>query len=233
MSVSDHHGLRPASQQYAQRQSDRPSRSEVAGVQVTVTNLAQGTSRETQTNAEGLYVFPSLEVGKYDLRVESPTFATTETHGLILAAGATQTVDIGLHAAGAKETINVAGDNQAADLTQSIIQGQITSQTISAIPLNGRNLLELAYLLPGNRPEPTFDPTKTNTLEVSSAGGIRGTSNNNYRDAISPSAPFSRRRTVSPHRQSSQTFTPQLQPQVDSSAPAAQRAFQLAARLTF
>ena len=59
----------------------------VSGAQVTVTNQAQGTSRETQTNAEGLYVFSSLEVGTYDLRVDSPTFAATETHGLILAAG--------------------------------------------------------------------------------------------------------------------------------------------------
>jgi Carboxypeptidase regulatory-like domain/TonB dependent receptor len=144
----------------------------VAGARVTVTNKAQGTSRETQTNAEGLYVFPSLEVGTYDLRVESPTFAATETQGLILAAGKTETVDVGLHPAGTKETLNVTGVNDTVDLTQSMIQGQITSQTISSIPLNGRNFLELAYLVPGNRPAPTFDPTKTNTLEVSSAGGF-------------------------------------------------------------
>src|SRR5271170_5051888 len=144
----------------------------VSGARVTVTNLAQGTSRETQTNAEGLYVFPSLEVGTYDLRVESPTFAATEIHGLIFAAGKAQTVDVSLHAAGAKETISVTGVNTTVDLTQSMIQGQITSQTISSIPLNGRNFLELAYLVPGNRPAPTFDPTKTNTLEVSSAGSF-------------------------------------------------------------
>jgi hypothetical protein len=149
-----------------------PQGARVADARVIVTNKAQGTSRETQTNAEGLYVFPSLEVGTYDLRIESPTFAATETHGLILAAGKTQTVDVSVHPAGAKETVNVTGVNEAVDLTQSMIQGQITSQTISSIPLNGRNFLELAYLVPGNRPAPTFDPTKTNTLEVSSAGGF-------------------------------------------------------------
>ena len=41
----------------------------VISARVTVTNMAQGRSRETVTNAEGLYVFPSLEVGTYDLKV--------------------------------------------------------------------------------------------------------------------------------------------------------------------
>lgn len=144
----------------------------VSGARVSITNTAQDTSRQTLTNAEGLYVFTSLNVGAYKLRVESFTFTTTEVHNLILEAGKARTIDVELYPAGAHASVNVTTDNQAVDLSQSMIQGQITSKTIENIPLNGRNFLELAYLIPGNRPAPTFDPTKTNTLEVSSAGSF-------------------------------------------------------------
>jgi hypothetical protein len=144
----------------------------VARAHVTVKSLAQGTVRETETNAEGLYVFPNLAIGTYDMRVEGPSFAPAETRGVVLQAGKAQTIDVALEPAGAQTTVNVTTAIPPVDLSQSMIQGQITSTTIENIPLNGRNFLELAYLVPGNRPAPTFDPTKTNTLEVSSAGGF-------------------------------------------------------------
>jgi len=149
-----------------------PKDAVVAGARVTAVSASQGVSHSTVSNSSGLYVLSNLPSGTYDLRIEQPGFAANEFKGIVIEAGRSTTVDARLQIASAGATVDVNASNVNLDLTQSMIQGQITSTTIESIPLNGRNFLELAYLVPGNRPAPTFDPTKTNTLEVSSAGGL-------------------------------------------------------------
>jgi hypothetical protein len=144
----------------------------VPNARVVAISKAQGISRETATNADGLYVFPNLPADSYDLKIEAAGFAPTEFKDTVVQAGRTTTLDAKVQVAGVGTVINVSEGAGEIELTQSMIQGQITSTTIQNIPLNGRNFLELAYLIPGNRPAPNFDPTKTNTLEVSSAGGF-------------------------------------------------------------
>jgi hypothetical protein len=149
-----------------------PKDAVVAGARVVVTETATAVVRETKTNTDGVYVFSDLPVGSYDLRIESASFAANEIKGIVTEAGRATTLDAKLQIAVVGTTVNVTEAAGTVELTQSMIQGQIDSTTIQNIPLNGRNFLELAYLVPGNRPAPTFDPTKTNTLEVSSAGGF-------------------------------------------------------------
>ncbi len=149
-----------------------PNDAVVPNAHVVTVSKAQGVSRESSSNADGLYVFANLPVGEYELKIEASGFAPAEFREVIVQAGRTTTLDARLQVAGVGTTVTVSAGAVEIDLTQSMIQGQITSTTIQNIPLNGRNFLELAYLIPGNRPAPNFDPTKTNTLEVSSAGGF-------------------------------------------------------------
>jgi Carboxypeptidase regulatory-like domain/TonB dependent receptor-like, beta-barrel len=144
----------------------------VANAHVVAVSKTQGISHETTTNADGLYVFSNLPAEAYDLRIEASGFTPIEFKEVIVQAGRTTTLDAKLQVAGVGTTVTVSEGAGEIELTQSMIQGEITSTTIQSIPLNGRNFLELAYLIPGNRPAPNFDPTKTNTLEVSSAGGF-------------------------------------------------------------
>jgi hypothetical protein len=144
----------------------------IQGAKVRITNTSQETTREGLTNVNGSYSVPDLLPGEYRAEVSSAGFATAQYAGIQLEAGRTFTLDAALTPASQVTTVNVTAAVQTVDLAQSMLQGQITETTIESIPLNGRNFLELAYLLPGNRPAPTFDPTKTNTLEISSAGGF-------------------------------------------------------------
>ncbi len=149
-----------------------PQGAVVAQAKVTATNTEQGISRDTITNGEGLYSLVDLPTGVYDVRVQEQGFAISEFQDVVVRAGQAATISTQLRVAVAGTTVRVSASPESVNLTQSMIQGQITGKTISSIPLNGRNFLELAYLIPGNQPAPTFDPTKTNTLEVSSTGGV-------------------------------------------------------------
>src|SRR6476659_1938846 len=50
----------------------------VPGASVTVTNTATRGTRETTTNADGVYTFPSLPPGTYELKIELQGFKTAE-----------------------------------------------------------------------------------------------------------------------------------------------------------
>ena len=149
-----------------------PQGASVAGAHVVVVSKATNVSREITTGSAGGYAVPGLLPGDYVVRVSASGFGTSEFPNLHLDVGHAVTLDIALKVAKVGEVVTVTGGEAIVNTTQSEVQGTIVESTVENIPLNGRNFLELAFLIPGNRPATNFDPTKTNTLEVSSAGAF-------------------------------------------------------------
>jgi hypothetical protein len=124
-----------------------PSGATVAGAKVSVT-AEDGTKAATVTNAEGLYQFPGLRAGTYRLRMEAPGFTPTE-RTLTLLVGQTATVDVAMSLSQASSAVNVEALANAVDTSNSNVSGDVSPTEVSKIPLNGRNYLQLAMMVPG------------------------------------------------------------------------------------
>ncbi|HVZ82101.1 MAG TPA: TonB-dependent receptor [Terracidiphilus sp.] len=150
-----------------------PSGKSVAGVVVTLSNVRQGTARTFTTGTDGVFTFATLEAANYALSIASPAGFAPWSERVTLEVGEARNVPVHLTVAGSQATVEVGADaQQTVDTTSSVVGGVIGARQIDTLPLNGRNYLELAYLVPGNAPAPNFDPTKEHTVVVSSAGQV-------------------------------------------------------------
>jgi Carboxypeptidase regulatory-like domain/TonB dependent receptor len=147
-----------------------PNGAVIAGANVTATNVATGASRDAKTNGEGAYVLPNLPPGEYEVGAEAKGFNTGRRTGIALQVGQSQTLDFDLSIEGQSIYIEENWPVPLIDTSSSKVDRVVDRREIENLPLNGRNFLELALLTPGNAPAPNFDPTKTNTIVISSAG---------------------------------------------------------------
>lgn len=151
-----------------------PAGSVIAGARVKAKQVATGQERTTVTNAEGIYVISNLAPGRYEIRIEAPNFPKTLLRSMDLGPGQQAVFDGTLEVSGPTETIEFDDrfNYPLVNTSTAIVDGVIRRQEVDRLPLNGRNFLELALLVPGNAPAPNFDPTKTGSVIVSSAGQL-------------------------------------------------------------
>jgi hypothetical protein len=142
------------------------------GVRVAATRKATATTRETRTDSGGVYVLASLAPGEYRMSFEATGFAPRAVERVVVQVGRRLAVDAVLDVQGHGEAVTVEEAALSVATASSMVGGVVGTGVIENLPLNGRNFLELAFLLPGNAPAPNFDPTKTNSVAISSAGQL-------------------------------------------------------------
>ncbi|HET7694720.1 MAG TPA: carboxypeptidase regulatory-like domain-containing protein [Vicinamibacterales bacterium] len=125
------------------------SKALVPGATVTVTNADTGLTQTAVTNESGIYSFSQLPIGRYQLKVELQGFKTATRTDIVLAVADQREIDIELAPGSLSETISVTAESTPVKTSGGDVSGIITGEQIRELPLNGRNFLQLATLMPG------------------------------------------------------------------------------------
>jgi hypothetical protein len=121
----------------------------VPNVNVTITNNATGIARDTVTNSDGSFSAPSLQAGDYQVHVQAQGFSMLEQAATV-QAGSTTTLNLVVVPGTAQQTVTVSASVlPQIDYETNTVQGLINNETVKDLPLNGRNILQLATLEPG------------------------------------------------------------------------------------
>ena len=126
-----------------------PSGGVVVGATVSVKNNATGAGRDVMTDSAGLYTVPNLLPGPYQVSVSASGFSTSVQSSLTLAVGQQQQLNFALQVGSTSSTVQVTEAAPQIDLTSSALTGQVESETVRELPLNGRDWTSLATLQPG------------------------------------------------------------------------------------
>jgi Carboxypeptidase regulatory-like domain len=120
----------------------------IVSAQVSVTNQATGGTRTAKANQDGVYSFPSLPPGLYDLKVTSPGFEVVTRKGIELQVQQTARIDFALPVGEVTQTIEISGGAPLLTTEDATVGTVIENRRIVDLPLNGRNALGLVFLSP-------------------------------------------------------------------------------------
>lgn len=87
-----------------------PSGNALANVNITITNLDSGVAKAVQTNSDGQYVVPELNIGRYSMKAEATSFKTVERQNVALQVGDRVRVDFQMQVGEVQETVTVEAD---------------------------------------------------------------------------------------------------------------------------
>jgi hypothetical protein len=166
-----------------------PSGAVIENAQVSARQADTNVTSTTRTDPEGRFRFPYLKVGRYEIEVRQPGFANA-LQTITLTVGGALDLTVGLRVESNASNVIVTSEGPVLETARSQIAGTITQTEVQSLPLNGRNFLDLALLVPGVSPTNTasnqlFGETSAVPGQGISVGSQRNFSNNFIVDGLS------------------------------------------------
>jgi hypothetical protein len=161
----------------------------VPGAHVSVRQTDTNLTVEATTDGDGRFRFPYLKVGPHEITVSLDGFVDVK-RSLTLGVGSAFELPLVMEVAGLQTSVSVVGEIPVIEAARSQIAGTVPQAEIEALPLNGRNFLDIALLVPGVSPTNTastqlFAETSAVPGQGISVGSQRNLSNNFIVDGLS------------------------------------------------
>lgn len=120
----------------------------VGAATITIRNVNTGAVRTIQSNAAGVYSFPSLNPGTYVLRAEKPGFKVLTRSNIEVQVQQSMRQDLELQVGQVTESVEVSASAVSLVTENATLGTVIDNKRIVEMPLNGRNYLQLVSLAP-------------------------------------------------------------------------------------
>jgi len=127
-----------------------PSGAVVPGVTVSVRSLETNITTTETTGEAGVFTFPNLRAGFYELKAAKQGFRTATVSSVKLDVNAAFRVNIALEVGEMTETVHVTTAAPTLQTDEATVGHLIEHQRIVDLPLNGRNFQQLQLLTPGS-----------------------------------------------------------------------------------
>jgi len=142
----------------------------VPGAKITVTNKDTGLTREAVTGDTGDFAVTVLPPGTYRVTIEKEGFAKAFYDKVELVLGSKQNLEVTLKIGSVGETVTVTQEPPLIETTRSELGGSVSPNEIKQMPVLDRNFASLMAMVPGVRPAPGCEPTKTRSGNASLNG---------------------------------------------------------------
>ena len=128
----------------------------IPGATITLINTALGTQLSTVTDGQGVYSFPNLSVGRYDVTIALEGFKPQRRTGLAVDINSRLQIDATLEVGGQSETVTVTANSVHVETTSTQIGDVVPAATMTTLSLNGRSFTDLLAIQPGVIPVTTM-----------------------------------------------------------------------------
>jgi hypothetical protein len=120
----------------------------IPGATVVITNSDTGATRTAVSNEAGVYSFPSLAPGNYDIKITRDGFKSITQKGIMLQVQQSARLDFQLEIGQVSESVEVSANATLLSTENATVGTVIENRRIVELPLNGRNYLQLVSLAP-------------------------------------------------------------------------------------